>query len=181
MSPFSRVGRPHGPSHQRRGQFSRLSEPPAPSATAYAPFDPSSGGAVLSNMRLGLPMDRLDDRRRLLQQLDRVQWQMSEERSLEASIRRSRQAFDIIVRGLGDAFDLRAKTRDSSPATIPPRSSIPNASTGAGTITTTTWTTPVRSASCCFWPAGYASAVAASSRSPRTSSGTCMPTSTTPP
>jgi len=51
-------------------------------------------------------MDRLDDRRRLLQQLDRVQWQMSEERSLEALDQTRRQAFDIIVRGLGDAFDL---------------------------------------------------------------------------
>ena len=63
-----------------------------PFGTAYAPFDPSSGGAVLSNMRLGLPMDRLDDRRRLLQQLDRVQWQMSEERSLEGLDQTRRQA-----------------------------------------------------------------------------------------
>lgn len=77
-----------------------------PFGTAYAPFDPSGGGAVLSNMRLALPMDRLDDRRRLLQQLDRVQWQMSDERNVDGADRTRQQAFDIIVRGVGDAFDL---------------------------------------------------------------------------
>jgi hypothetical protein len=77
-----------------------------PFGTAYTPFDPSGGGAVLSNMRLALPMDRLDDRRQLLHQLDRVQWQLSDERQIDGLDRTRQQAFDIILRGVGDAFDL---------------------------------------------------------------------------
>jgi hypothetical protein len=77
-----------------------------PFGTAYTPFDPSSGGAVLNNMRLALPMDRLDDRRRLLNQLDRVQWQLSEDHLSEGIDRTRQQAFDIILRGVGEAFDL---------------------------------------------------------------------------
>ncbi len=77
-----------------------------PFGSAYAPFDPSGGGAVLANMRLALPMDRLDDRRLLLSQLDRVQNRMFDDRQIEALDRTQQQAFDIIVRGLGSAFDL---------------------------------------------------------------------------
>src|SRR5205807_1328324 len=34
--------------------------------TAHAPFDPSNGGDVQNDMRLSIPLDQLDDRRRLL-------------------------------------------------------------------------------------------------------------------
>ena len=36
--------------------------------TAYAPFDPSGGGQLQNDMRLSVPLSRLDDRRRLLAQ-----------------------------------------------------------------------------------------------------------------
>src|SRR5438105_4640207 len=45
----------------------------------YAPFDPSSGGDVQNDMRLAMPLTQLDDRRRLLGELDRVQWQLAEQ------------------------------------------------------------------------------------------------------
>jgi hypothetical protein len=77
-----------------------------PFGSAYAPFDPSGGGAVLSNMRLAVPMDRLSDRRQLLSQLDHVQWLASEARRIEALDRTQQQAFDVVVRGVGEAFDL---------------------------------------------------------------------------
>jgi len=77
-----------------------------PFGSACAPFDPSGGGAVISNMRLNVAMDRLDDRRNLLRQLDGVQWALSEGRQVEALDRTQQQAFDVILRGVGDAFDL---------------------------------------------------------------------------
>ena len=77
-----------------------------PFGAACTPFDPSGGGAVLSSMRLNMPMDRLDDRRTLLRQLDQVQWNLSEGRQIEALDRMQQQAFDVVVRGVGDAFDL---------------------------------------------------------------------------
>jgi len=77
-----------------------------PFGGACAPFDPSGGGPVLQNMKLALPMNRLDDRRQLLTQLDRVNWSLSEGRLLDGLDRTRQQAFGTIVRGVADAFDL---------------------------------------------------------------------------
>lgn len=41
--------------------------------TNVSPFDPSGGGQLYKNMQLSLPMDRLNDRQALLEQIDRVQ------------------------------------------------------------------------------------------------------------
>jgi uncharacterized protein (DUF1501 family) len=73
---------------------------------AYAPFDPSGGGDLQKDMRLTLPMDRLDDRRALLSQLDRVQWAASEGKLIEGMDRTRQQAFGTILGGVADAFDL---------------------------------------------------------------------------
>ena len=78
-----------------------------PFGAACTPFNPSGGGAAIDSMRLNVPMDRLGDRRLLLQQLDQVQWNLSEGRQIEALDRMQQQAFDVVVRGVGDAFDLR--------------------------------------------------------------------------
>jgi hypothetical protein len=77
-----------------------------PFGSACAPFDPSSGGDLQKDMKLTLPLDRLDDRRRLLSQLDRVKWSLSEERLLEGMDRTRQQAFSTIIGGVADAFDL---------------------------------------------------------------------------
>jgi hypothetical protein len=70
-----------------------------------APFIVGGGGALLDDMRLKLPMDRLDERRRLLAGLDEAN------RSLDAATRSGfdgarARAFRIILKGAGDAFDL---------------------------------------------------------------------------
>src|SRR5262245_24680118 len=77
-----------------------------PFGNACAPFDPSGGGPVLQNMKLSLPLNRLDDRRQLLTGLDRVNWSLSEGRLLDGLDRTRQQAFGTIVRGAADAFDL---------------------------------------------------------------------------
>jgi hypothetical protein len=74
--------------------------------SAYAPFDPSGGGPSTRDMRLTLPLDRLTDRRRLLAQLDQVQWSLSEPRLVEGMDRTREQAFSTILGGVADAFDL---------------------------------------------------------------------------
>src|SRR5262249_19968166 len=53
---------------------------PGQLGNAYAPFDPSVGGDLQSDMRLAIPMNRLDDRRRLLAQLDEVRWRLADQR-----------------------------------------------------------------------------------------------------
>jgi uncharacterized protein (DUF1501 family) len=73
---------------------------------AYAPFDPSTGSTLQSDMRLALPMDRLNDRRYLLGQLDQVQWALAEGRMADGMDRMREQAITTIMGGVADAFDL---------------------------------------------------------------------------
>jgi uncharacterized protein (DUF1501 family) len=74
--------------------------------TAYAPFDPSTGNNLRNDMRLALPMDRLNDRRYLLNQLDQVRWQFAEERLADGIDRVREQAMSTVLGGVADAFDL---------------------------------------------------------------------------
>jgi uncharacterized protein (DUF1501 family) len=74
--------------------------------SGYAPFDPSTGSTLQSDMRLTLPMDRLNDRRSLLNQLDQVQWQLAEGRMVEGMDRMREQALTTVLGGVADAFDL---------------------------------------------------------------------------
>jgi hypothetical protein len=57
-------------------------------------------------MRLTLPLDRLDDRRRLLAQNDHDRWTLADERALEEMDRTRAQAFHTLLGGVADAFDL---------------------------------------------------------------------------
>jgi len=74
--------------------------------TAYAPFDPSTGSTLRNDMRLALPMERLNDRRYLLEQLDQVQWSAAERATSEGIDRVREQALSTVVGGVADAFDL---------------------------------------------------------------------------
>jgi len=74
--------------------------------SACAPFDPSSGGDLEKDMHLAMPLARLDDRRRLLAGLDRVRWSLAEGKMLEGMDRTREQAFQTILGGVADAFNL---------------------------------------------------------------------------
>jgi uncharacterized protein (DUF1501 family) len=84
------------------GQFTA----PGPFGAACAPFDPSGGGPLLKDMSVTVPLARLTERRLLLSELDRVQWTLAEARALEGMDRTRQQAFDTLLRGAGDAFNL---------------------------------------------------------------------------
>lgn len=72
---------------------------------ATSPFMPGGGGAMQEAMKLHLSRERLEDRRQLLSGLDKVRRSLDEqERSGLDGIQR--QAFDTILGGVVDAFDL---------------------------------------------------------------------------
>jgi len=74
--------------------------------TAYAPFDPSTGSTLQNDMRLSLPIDRLTDRRYLLNQLDQVRWSEAERATSEGIDRVREQALTTVLGGVSEAFDL---------------------------------------------------------------------------
>ena len=91
-------------------QFGRF-DSTGPLGTAYSPFVPGSGGPLQENMKLNLAADRLDDRRQLLLKLDELK--RKTESQLEGVDRFRQQAFDTIVGGAADAFDLSKENADT--------------------------------------------------------------------
>jgi hypothetical protein len=77
-----------------------------PFGQGYAPFDPSGGGDLHRDMRLSVPLTRLEDRRRLLAELDNVKLTLAEGKGLDGLDRARQQAFSTILGGVADAFDL---------------------------------------------------------------------------
>lgn len=91
-----------GPSQTAFGRFGDT----GPFGPASAPFDPSGPGQSQKDMRLAISLDRLDDRRQLLAKLDQVKWSLSEKKMIESLDQTRQQAFDTILGGVTDAFDL---------------------------------------------------------------------------
>ena len=64
------------------------------------------GGDLKDNMQLRLPELRFGDRRALLQQLDSIRFNADKNGAMDSVNKYRRQAFEIIVQGIGEAFDL---------------------------------------------------------------------------
>jgi hypothetical protein len=73
---------------------------------SYAFFDPSGGGELRKDLELNLPRDRFDDRRSLLKQLDTFRRRVESTHALDAVSAYEQRAYEVIVRGIGQAFDL---------------------------------------------------------------------------
>jgi uncharacterized protein (DUF1501 family) len=73
---------------------------------SYAPFDPAGGGEIKANMTLRLPRERFDDRRSLLDELDTLRRRLEHNDVLQSADSVQRQAFDVILGGVAEAFDL---------------------------------------------------------------------------
>lgn len=78
---------------------------------SYGPFDPSAGGEIIENMKLHVPESRLDDRRSLLQQLDSLKRQVDRSGVLASADTFQQQAFDVVVGGISEAFDISREPR----------------------------------------------------------------------
>lgn len=81
---------------------------------ACSAFDPSGGGQLLDNLKLSITPQRLQDRRYLLASLDSVMRQVDEYDLLAGVDRFQQQAFEVITRGIAQAFDLSQE----DPATL---------------------------------------------------------------
>jgi hypothetical protein len=73
---------------------------------AYAPFIPGAGGDLQNNMQLKLPLDRVGDRKTLLTSLDSARWAIDSSSNAGRLDSLRSQAFDTILGGAVDAFDL---------------------------------------------------------------------------
>ena len=72
----------------------------------YSPFIPGAGGDAQKNLKLNLPLDRLDDRRSLLRGLDGVKAQLDTASEFGGLDSVREQAFSTIIGGVANAFDL---------------------------------------------------------------------------
>lgn len=85
------------------GRITALGDLPS----SYAPFDPSAGGDIVKNMELKISETRLDDRRGLLTSLDSLKRKVDSSDVLNGTDEFQQQAFDVILGGMSDAFDLK--------------------------------------------------------------------------
>jgi hypothetical protein len=77
-----------------------------PVGRAFAPFVVGGDGSAQADMRLNIPPGRLGDRRLLLSRLDDLKRRIDARGNVGDLDRLQRQAFDVILGGVGDAFDL---------------------------------------------------------------------------
>ncbi len=75
-------------------------------SSAFAPFDPSRGENASDGLKLNIPREHFDDRRRLLALLDSAARSLEQGKSVEAADRIRRQAYRLLEGGLAEAFDL---------------------------------------------------------------------------
>lgn len=80
---------------------------------ANAPFDPNGGGTLLKNMQLKLAAERIDDRRNLLAQLDTLNRGIDSSGAMSGLDKFEQQALEMVLRGAGDAFDLKKEDRQT--------------------------------------------------------------------
>jgi hypothetical protein len=74
--------------------------------SAYKAFVRNGNPQQLDNFCLKLPHDRFGDRFQLLGQLDNLQRRMDQAQDLDGVVQLQRQAYDILLRGVANAFDL---------------------------------------------------------------------------
>ena len=80
---------------------------------ACSPFVPGSGGPLQENMKLSLNADRLGSRRELLARLDQLKRQADRTDLLSGVDHFRQQAFDTILGGAAEAFDLTQESPDT--------------------------------------------------------------------
>jgi len=91
-----------GPAIRNFGRF----ESSGQLGSGFAPFVPGAGSDLQQDMQLNLPMERLNDRRAILKQLDRARWSLESSGPTGAVGALREQAFHTVLTGVGQAFDL---------------------------------------------------------------------------
>ena len=73
----------------------------------FRPIDPSAGNEIIENMKLHIRGNRLDERRHLLGELDSLRRSIDQSDTLATVDQFRQQAFDVLMQGVSDAFNLR--------------------------------------------------------------------------
>jgi hypothetical protein len=89
-----------GPEQKGFGNF--VSHGPFPASTA--PFQPDGNGSLKKDMKLNVPMDRLDDRRAMLEVFDAAK--TSYDQNFEGMDIARQKAFSILLGNAAEAFDI---------------------------------------------------------------------------
>ncbi|MFM8274619.1 MAG: DUF1501 domain-containing protein [Gemmata sp.] len=79
---------------------------PGDLGSSYAAFDPSGGDQLKKNLQLKVSTERFEDRRKLLAGFDHLRRDLDTTGALDGADKFQQQAFDVITRGVGDAFDI---------------------------------------------------------------------------
>ena len=74
--------------------------------SGYSPLVPGAGGSLEADMRLNLPIERLNDRRAMLRELDRIRLAVDAGSPSTAVDKLREQAFQTVLGGTASAFDL---------------------------------------------------------------------------
>lgn len=93
------------PTYVRLGRIA--TDGPAFLGPAYAPFDPS--GQARRNMDLAVNDERMQDRRELLDGLDRLKRRAEHDALMEGLNRFEQQAFDLVLGNAAKAFDTKGE------------------------------------------------------------------------
>ena len=72
----------------------------------FGAFNPVGGTQLKQSMSLRIPRDKFEDRKALLASFDQLRRDVDNRGSIERQDRYHQQAFDVITRGIGQAFDL---------------------------------------------------------------------------
>ena len=98
---------------QYRSERGRVESGSSPGSlgAAYAPFIPGAKGPTTDNMKLQMEVDRLDDRRALLNQLDDLKRHTERVMQYQSVDRYTEQAFDVLLGDASAAFDLSVEDR----------------------------------------------------------------------
>ena len=73
---------------------------------SYAAFDPSGGDQLKKNLQLKISTEQFEDRRKLLAGFDTVRRDLDATGAMDGASKFQQQAFDVISRGVGEAFDI---------------------------------------------------------------------------
>ena len=79
---------------------------PGSLGSSFSAFNPAGGGKAQENMKLNVSPERLVDRKGLLGGLDSIKRNIDADGSLEGADHFGQQAFDLVTKGVGSAFDL---------------------------------------------------------------------------
>ncbi len=91
-----------GPAITQFGKFESTGQ----LGSGYSPFVPGAGGELQRNLELRIPVERLDDRRTLLSELDRQRFACDDQISQSISDPLREQAFSTLLGGVAGVFDL---------------------------------------------------------------------------